>query len=90
MGEVAGRYPIILADQADNPGGGAPGDSTEVLRLFIDRGLRDAAVLYIVDPKTAGLAKRAGVGGRLNVALGGRSHPMLGPPVPMSVQVLAL
>ena len=49
-GEAAGRYPILLADQADNTGGGAPGDSTELLRLFLERKLDDAAVLYLVDP----------------------------------------
>lgn len=90
LGEAAGRYPIILADQADNPGGGAPGDSTEILRLFIERDLRDAAVLYLVDPAVAAAAKRAGVGVTLNVEVGGKSHPLLGPPVSMQAEVLAV
>src|SRR5262249_6315202 len=50
LGEREGRNPILLADQADNTGGGAPGDSTEVLRTFLELKLQDALVLYLVDP----------------------------------------
>lgn len=89
-GEQQGRYPVLLADMADNTGGGAPGDSTEVLRAFVDRDLRDALVLYMVDPEAAARAHAAGVGGQFHVELGGKSHPVQGPPVPMDVEVVAL
>ena len=46
QGEATGKYPIILADHADNTGGGSPGDSTEVLRTFLELGLEDALLLY--------------------------------------------
>ncbi len=55
-GETVGRYPILLADQTDNTGGGAPGDSTEVLRTFLEMGLRDALILYMVDLESIALA----------------------------------
>ena len=90
QGEEQGRYPIILADQADNTGGGAPGDSTEILRLFIERDLQDAAVLYVVDPESVAVAKQAGVGKTVRLQAGGKSHSLLGPPVPMTAEVLAL
>jgi len=90
QGEAAGRYPIILADQADNTGGGAPGDSTEILRLFVERDLQDAAVLYVVDPQVAQIAKTAGVGATINVNVGGKSHPSVGLPVKMSAEVMSL
>ena len=90
LGEAAGRYPIVLADQADNTGGGAPGDSTEILRLFIDRDLHEAAVLYVVDPEVAAAATSAGVGATIKVQLGGKSHPLLGPPVAVEAEVLAV
>lgn len=35
--------PVVLADFADNAGGGAPSDSTFVLRAALERGLRDIA-----------------------------------------------
>jgi microcystin degradation protein MlrC len=79
-----------LADQADNPGGGAPADSTEVLRLFVEKNLRDAAVLYVVDPESVAVAKQAGVGATVRLQIGGKSDPLLGPPVSMTVEVMAL
>ena len=36
QGERMGKYPIMLADHADNTGGRSPGDSTEVLRTFLE------------------------------------------------------
>ena len=89
-GESIGRYPIILADQADNTGGGAPGDSTEVLQTFLDLGLQDALVLYMVDRDVAEQAHAAGVGARIRVALGGKSDPAQGSPVEMDAEVVAL
>jgi len=90
MGEQEGRYPIILADQADNPGGGAPSDSTEILRLFVERKLDKAAVMYVVDRESVAAAKQAGVGATVQLQAGGKSHPLLGPPVPLTAEVLAL
>jgi len=89
LGERVGRYPIVLADQSDNTGGGAPGDGTEILRLFVERDLSEAAVLYIVDPEVAAAARSAGAGATLNVEVGGKSHPLLGPPVALQAEVLA-
>ena len=79
-----------LADQADNPGGGAPSDNTEILRLFVSRKLQDAAVLYIRDPATVQKAKAAGVGAIVEVEVGGKSHELSAPPVAMQAQVLSL
>lgn len=90
QGETAGRYPIILADHADNTGGGAPGDSTEILRTFLERGLRDSVILYIVDPEVAQAAHAAGVGSRLEMDVGGKSDPIQGPPVHMHAVVRAV
>lgn len=90
LGEREGRYPIVLADMADNTGGGAPGDSTEVLRTFVERDLQDSLLLYLVDTEAARRAHEVGVGGRFRVELGGKSHPLQGPPVPLEVEVVAL
>jgi microcystin degradation protein MlrC len=90
LGQASGRFPIMLADMADNTGGGAPGDSTEVLRAFVDRDLSDALLLYLVDPEVAQQAHAAGVGKRLSVELGGKSDARQGPPVPLDVEVVAL
>jgi microcystin degradation protein MlrC len=89
-GEQTGRYPIMLADMADNTGGGAPGDSTAVLRTFVERNVEDALILYLFDPEVAGQAHAAGVGARLSVEVGGKSDPRQGPPVPLEVEVVAI
>jgi microcystin degradation protein MlrC len=89
-GEQAGRFPIILADHADNTGGGAPGDSTEVLHTFLGLGLQDALLLYLVDPQAAQQAHAAGVGARLKLPLGGKSDPRQGPPVVAEAEVVAI
>jgi microcystin degradation protein MlrC len=89
-GERAGRYPILLADHGDNTGGGAPGDSTEILRTFLDLGLRDSLLLYMVDPQVALDAHVVGVGRRIRASLGGKSHPIQGPPVEAEFEVVAV
>ena len=89
-GEAAGRFPIMLADMADNTGGGAPGDSTEVLRTMIELDLQDALLLYMVDPDVAQQAHAAGAGARLQVSLGGKSDPRQGSPLSLEVEVVAL
>ncbi|MEK6262263.1 MAG: M81 family metallopeptidase [Planctomycetota bacterium] len=89
-GERLGRFPVVLADHADNTGGGSPGDSTEILRTFFELGLTDALILYIVDPEVAQQAHAAGVGRRIKVSVGGKSDPIQGPPVVMHADVMAV
>jgi microcystin degradation protein MlrC len=90
QGQLIGKYPIVLADHADNTGGGSPGDSTEILRTFLELDLQDAVLLYMVDPEVVEIAHAAGVGQTVSVAVGGKSDPIQGPPVPMEAQVMAL
>ena len=87
QGEKLGKFPIILAEQGDNTGGGAAGDATEMLRLFIERRLVPSAVLYMVDPDVAAQAVSAGVGVEIDILIGGKSQPLVGPPVPMRIRV---
>jgi microcystin degradation protein MlrC len=89
-GEETGKYPIILADHADNTGGGSPGDATEVLQTFLDLDLQDALLLYMVDNQVAVQARQAGVGSRIAVSLGGKSSPVQGQPVKATAVILAV
>ena len=88
--EAAGHYPIIFADRNDNTGNGSPGDSTGMLRTFLDQGLDDACILYIVDPAAVALCQRAGVGAELELEVGAKSTSLQGKPVKMRAQVAAL
>jgi microcystin degradation protein MlrC len=89
-GERCGRYPILLADHADNTGGGAPGDSTEILRTLLEIDTGESLLLYLVDPEVARQACDAGIGSRFLARLGGKSHPIQGPPIEAAVDVLAI
>ena len=80
---------VVLADSADNPGGGAACDSTFLLRALLARGVRDAALGMIWDPQAVAIASAAGVGARLPLRVGGKVGPMSGDPLDLEVEVLA-
>jgi microcystin degradation protein MlrC len=90
LADAEGKFPVIIADRDDNTGGGSPGDSTGMLRAFVDAGLQDACVLYIVDPQAVQQCHDAGVGATLSMDVGGKSTPLQGEPVPMDVKVIAV
>jgi microcystin degradation protein MlrC len=90
MAQEAGKFPIVLGDSRDNTGGGSPGDSTGMLRTFIEEGLQDACVLYIVDQKAVAACHTAGVGSKITLDVGGKSSPLQGEPVQMTVEVEAV
>ncbi len=62
--------PYILADSADAPSSGAPGDSTVLLRALLDRSVRELSLLNLVDPAAAAAAFAAGVGAALDLTVG--------------------
>lgn len=73
--------PVILADFADNPGGGGYSDSTGILRAMIEADLENAAIATIVDPACAAACHSAGLGAELDLAIGGKIDPAWGAPV---------
>ena len=84
------QRPVIVADQADNPGGGAPSDSTVVLAELLHRGVTEAALGIMWDPMVVEIAKSAGVGATLDVRLGGKMGPASGDPLDLRVEVMAV
>ena len=81
---------MVLADMADNPGGGAPADSTFVLRAALHRGIRGVAFGLIYDPQAVQLCIDAGVGATLGLRMGGKLGPTSGAPLDLEVQVMAI
>ncbi|MFV3126919.1 M81 family metallopeptidase [Niveispirillum sp. KHB5.9] len=82
--------PFVLADGSDNPGGGAPGDATHILRGLIDAGVQGAAVGLLHDSETVETAWAAGIGGTFQARIGGRREACSGEPVTGTATVLAL
>lgn len=72
------KGPIIIADYADNPGGGGYGDSTNLLAALLQAGIRDAGFGPIVDPETAQQLHRHKVGDKVALKLGGKTDPRFG------------
>ena len=81
---------VVIADSADNPGGGAAGDSTFVLRRLVERGITNAALGPLWDPQAVRIAFDAGVGARLPLRIGGKVGPLSGAPLDADCTVLAL
>jgi microcystin degradation protein MlrC len=79
--------PVVLADMADNTGGGAAGDTTAVLRELLRAGARDATVACLWDPDAAAACARAGVGASVSLAVGGKVDPTHGAPVAVTGRV---
>ncbi len=82
--------PVVIADYADNAGGGAPSDSTFILEGLLDRGITNAAFGMIWDPIALDVAKEAGVGANLSLRIGGKMGPTSGKPLDLDVEVSAV
>ena len=82
--------PIVLAEGADNPGGGGPCDGTIILRAFIQADVQDAVVAVIADPESVDRAIRAGVGNCVDLEVGGKTIPLHGDPVALTGYVKAI
>ena len=78
---AAEGQPIVLADMADNTGGGAAGDGTEILRELVRVGARSAVVACLWDPAAVKACVRAGVGARVTLDVGGKVDDRHGAPL---------
>ena len=82
---------FVFADITDNPGGGAAGDSTHMLRQLLERHVENVAVASIFDPETVAAAQKSGVGTTFSCSLGGKSAPeIVGEPINAPAYVKSL
>lgn len=71
--------PVVLLDHYDNCASGGTMDTMAVLGGILDAGLEDVAAFAICDPQAVEQMKRAGVGARVTLPLGGKmAMPALG------------
>ena len=82
--------PIILADMADNTGGGAAGDGTEILRELLRVGARSAVVACLWDPAAVRECAKAGVGASVTLDVGGKVDTRHGAPLRVTGTVRTL
>ena len=81
VGRHRGNGPIVIADTADNPGGGGYGDTTRLLRGMLDSRLENAAFATLYDPDAAQACVQAGVGAELSISIGGKMDPQRPEPI---------
>ena len=82
--------PVVFGDGADNPGGGAPGDSTFVLARLLERGIGNVALGAFWDLGAIQICKDSGVGAVVDLRVGGKCGPSSGNPVDLRVTVRAV
>jgi microcystin degradation protein MlrC len=82
--------PLVLADVADNAGGGAPSDNTAILRRLVDRNVTNAVIGCFWDPVAVQFCNEAGEGASFLLRIGGKCGPSSGDPVDLMVTVRRL
>lgn len=86
----AGRWPVVISDGSDNPGGGSPSDSTYLLHALRKAGATDVAVGLLWDPVAVGFCHAAGLGAEMDLRIGGKACSLSGPPLDLRVRVTHL
>jgi len=81
---------VVMADVADNAGGGAPGDSTFILRRLLERRVGHVAIGAFWDLGAIQICKDAGVGSVIDLRVGGKVGPSSGEPIDLRVTVRAV
>ena len=86
---AAERGLIILSDTGDSVYGGAPGDSTCLLRALLEQQIPCVALVPMIDPGAVEEAISAGVGAEISVELGGKVDHVFSRPVRVTGRVAA-
>ncbi|MBG6202366.1 microcystin degradation protein MlrC [Labrenzia sp. EL_13] len=88
--DASSRFPVVIADVWDNPGGGVAGDSTIMLQHVMEMGLQGVAVGTIWDPMAVRLCFAAGEGAEFDLRFGGKTSAHAGQPIDATVKVIRL
>ncbi len=81
---------VILSDTGDSVYGGAPGDSTCILKAMLEQQVSCPAFVPMIDPEALQAALAAGVGARITVELGGKFDHVFSQPVRVTGNVTAV
>jgi microcystin degradation protein MlrC len=87
--DAADRGLVILSDTGDSVYGGAPGDSTIILRELLNQQVAGLALVPVIDPEVLEVAIAAGVGADISIDLGGKVDNVFSQPVRVNARVAA-
>ena len=82
--------PVLLADSADSPTAGAPGDSAELLRLLLEEAPDTPALVWVRDPQAVEQAWSLRPGDSIRTSLGAQFNPQQYGPVPIEGRVRSM
>ncbi|MBM3727218.1 MAG: M81 family metallopeptidase [Acidobacteria bacterium] len=82
--------PVVLAESSDSTGSGSPGDSTGVLKHLVTAPLAGDAAIFLVDPGAVAKAYECGVGGTVEMSVGGCFDTLNSQPVAVRAYVRLL
>ncbi len=86
-----GEGPVALIDTADNPLSGGVGDTTGLLRSWLDLAAHRRSVFcFFHDPELVARCHALGEGHVIDALIGGRVLPGHGAPVPLRARILRL
>ena len=82
--------PLLFADPADNPGGGGRGNTTFILKEFLEAGVQNCVFSVFFDLYAVGAAFEAGVGSKINITLNENEINQFSEPLSIEATVLSL
>ena len=85
----AGRSPVVLVDTGDNVGGGSAGDGTILLAEMLRQGATDG-IVCLYAPEEVRHCAAAGVGGEVELTVGGKVDRLHGDPLRVTGRVRLL
>jgi len=80
--------PVLIVEPADNIGGGAPGDCTEVMRTFLKYDVAGAGVI-MVDADAVKALQSVPIGGHATLPIGGKGWRLDPGPVTLDVELIS-
>lgn len=87
---MASEGPVVLVETADCCGGGAAGDSVQLLPSLMELGSDVLSLLPVVDEQAAAECHAAGMGAVLRLELGHHHDPKWGEPCSVEAEVVNL
>jgi microcystin degradation protein MlrC len=81
--------PLVIADYADNPGAGAYGDSTALLKALLESNIENACFGPLVDPQAISELQNYQLGAQVCINIGGKIEPKMGGgPLQVNAQII--
>ncbi len=82
--------PVVIAEPADNAGGGSASDNTLWLQALLKNKIGNSAIGPLWDKQAVEFAHLMGVGAKFPIRLGGKTSELSSKPVDCEVEVLGL